>query len=181
MTTERSRAPGRRRRRRRLLRAAFAVAAAVTIIGLTPQPASAGPWAFGHGWQGETMLIGRDHESSGSLFRIWQDILRARYGPDLVHDNPSWTNEEQYWTIVYQREHGVADDGVVGPQTWGAARYVHLRFSSMGGDWEYYVWQDRFALDGYGPRPRRLPSWDGWQLYQGCTGWMTIDHHMPDC
>jgi hypothetical protein len=186
---------GVRSQRRVVARIGAAVAAIVTVIALSTSPASAGTWAFGHGWGSESSVIPGGH-TSGNTVGLWEQMLMARFGASYPFVGPGnwfnhdgvWGPDEQWWTAVWQDQYrtitpGLIVDGYVGPQTWNTAAWWNRTYVYAFGGWEYYQYTDlgwpQISL-------RRLVSWDAWQTSpilcptEGPGGYRQISHPTND-
>lgn len=149
------------------------VLAATPLIA--PSTAGAEVWAFGAAWNGEGHYMGVSYVSSGNAVGVWEQVLINRYDFQCTH-NGTFTSCEDTWTEEYQDDHGVTVDGVVGAQTWSAARWWHLSLDTDWGDWEDWIMQDV----GYSTYERYAP-WDGWMAGPYDCDWYldefeTVDH-----
>lgn len=174
---------------RRSLRAVAAVPLiAAALLLASPAPASANtPWVSGHGWSGESHLAGQGYITDANTVGVWEQALIMRIGIGwFTHDGVWGGNPETWWTNVWQSDHaaitpGLAVDGIVGPQTWSAARFWHLRYASTYQNWETYLYTDQAGGTVYF---QRYIPWDGWQTHPiGCSSefaYKTIGHPIND-
>lgn len=111
---------------------------------VAPGTASAHGWTEPNSWAGSHTL-GRNHLDRGSVVAMWQKMIHAQFGGGCEGlggctyktDGIFGTNTHDR-TIVWQAFYraslvpGMSVDGVVGPQTWNAARFFNLH--RVGGD-----------------------------------------------
>jgi hypothetical protein len=168
------------------------VAVVMGVILSGQQSASAETWAFGHGWQGNRSLVGTNYATAGKAVGLWKNILVATFGcgavpmPSAPGAQNWYGNAEQWYTTLWQQKYNVPNpDGVVGPNSWAAARWYNLKRFYVDGDYEYYVYIDAFTRAQLPFAFRRFVPWDGWQvdaLWNPNNGslpyfhqWVTID------
>ena len=76
----------------------------------------------------------------------------------------------------FQGKHGLSQDGIVGPQTWGAL-YKTLRSANSSGGWDYY-----YVDSGIGNDYRKSVSsgvWDLFEFTHGTYKWCQINSSSP--
>jgi hypothetical protein len=133
---------------------ATVVLAALTLVA--PTPASAHGWTEPNAWAGGHTL-GVNYLDRGSVVALWQRMGHAQFGggcPGSVGCTyrtdgifgQNTHNRTILWQAVYKDV--VPDmvvDGIVGAQTWNAARFFNLRRTSENAGWVYH---------DYGPSAR---------------------------
>lgn len=124
---------------RNAIRAGVASAVLVTALALiTPTPASAHGWTEPNAWSGGHTL-GVSHLDRGSVVALWQRMVHVQFGGGCpgLHGctyktdgifGQNTRNRTILWQAVYRDNlvPGLAVDGIVGPQTWNAARFFNL-------------------------------------------------------
>lgn len=130
------------------------VAVTVAVFSATAVPADAHQWTDPAAWGGGHTIGRTVTVRRGNIVKLWQGMMHARYGgwagqysngsPKI--DGAFGATTENY-TLLWQAEHqpisGIAVDGVVGPQTWNAARWFHLGGPIyVDANWREYRYSD---------------------------------------
>jgi hypothetical protein len=161
---------------------------AVALLVASMSTASANtPWTFGHGWAGESHYAGQGYITNANTVGTWEEVMIKRFNVGLFTNDGIWSGAaETWWTNVWQSNHasitpGLSVDGIVGPQTWAAARFWHLRFSFAYTNWEVHTYTDLAPGTIYF---KRYVPFDGWATHPlGCSSdsaYRTIGHPVND-
>lgn len=159
------------RRRVRIVSTAVLLIASVFVVapgGLeSPRKADAGQWTYPYYW-GNGEWLGNSYTTQGNMVAMWQEFLYARYGAwgmggcgsnctsqGIPIIDGYWGPDTRNYTLFWQAEfHSIAPqvvaDGVVGTNTWNAARYFNLgapTFVTSNSD--YYGYSDLFFQSSY--------------------------------
>lgn len=114
-------------------------------VGSSP-PVAAHGWTDPDSWAGSHTIGVGYSVSSGNIVKLWQRAMAIRYYGSPVADGYFGTTTKNY-TLFWQAEHqpftGIAVDGVVGPQTWNAARFFHVGAPTWtSASWHKYAYED---------------------------------------
>jgi hypothetical protein len=163
--------------KRRGALALAAVSLVVALVAGTASPAGAGQWTEPTTW-GSGTTIGTSATNYGNVVGVWQLFLSTRYRPTSGSPfTPSFTGvfttTTSNYTKVWQLEHaaaGLSVDGIVGPNTWAAARFFHVGANPyQGGGWKYFQYVD---LDGYpGSVPLPYTTVFGTWFFRACPAY----------
>lgn len=134
---------------RRILRG-FTLAAALVVaaIAIAPAPAGAVEWTEPSTW-GAGLQLSTTGNNDGNVVKLWQHILHVRFGgwcspgecsPDISGHFGSITKN---YTTLWQTQHGLTADGIVGNNTWNTARWLHLGPKVyIDSSWYWYEYRD---------------------------------------
>ena len=162
--------PALSRPRRTALAVLTALAMAVSLVA-APSPARAD--AAKGNWNTFHTICNGCTVDEGNLIRFWQTIVMARfygsyYAMTCSFVDGSFGPNTRDWTERMQRQLGVDDDGVVGPNTWTAVRN-QLVLVSSGTTTNIYRYQDSDGVSGaYPVRISYYRSTGYWRFYDDC-------------
>jgi hypothetical protein len=161
----------------------------VAVLALAaPGPASAHQWTEPSSWA-NSHTLGQNYLDRGSVVALWQRMVHVQFGGGCAGthgctyrtDGVFGTNTHNrtiLWQAVYRDNlvPGLAVDGIVGPQTWNAARFFNLH---RVGENTNFVFHDYGPNDSVYERGFSMPyakgfaTWlaEGW----GCDAEI-IDH-----
>jgi hypothetical protein len=87
-----------------------------------------------------------NYVSAGDMVLFWQSKFYTRFGSNYGTSRLDGYSDafDTYATAVWQSSHGIASDGIDGPQTWSTARFWHLNLDTPTA----YAWLGSY-VDNY--------------------------------
>lgn len=158
----------------------------LALLGALAAPAGAHPWTEPAAWSGGHTIGQYSTVNQGGIVATWQSFIHDRYGgfgngsctgcPDRT--DGIFGSRTGSYTSLWQWEHqavvpSLVADGVVGPQTWDAARFFHLGSpAGTWGGWTHYAYSDSVAATPMG----RAPAFATWGVSPCSTAYDGINH-----
>lgn len=155
---------------------------------LAPGTASAHQWTEPNSWA-NSHTLGVNYVNRGSVVALWQRMVHVQFGGGCAGSHgctyrtdgvfgSNTHNRTILWQAVYRDNlvPGMTVDGIVGPQTWNAARFFNLHRVNENANYVFYAYgpNDSIYDRGFGmPFVKPFATWlaAGW----GCESEI-IDH-----
>lgn len=159
--------------------AAVVAAASPSVPFQSPVPAGATPFDNDGGWGDEHTLGYGVGVGQGDVVGLWQHILISSHTsmPGQYMTEVFGTKTRDY-TKLYQAAHGIAVDGIVGTQSWNAARWwVGPPVNPCTTDCDYFFNESGAPLELYqNTRSGGTWKWNGICGYTSSGGFVGTDH-----
>lgn len=134
--------------------------AMVLVIGAMAIPAHAVHWTLGYAFGNTDVLCYGCPKSNSNAAGFWEQALVSHWGLPGTGVDGVFDGGTTVLTQGWQTDHGLTADGVVGSNTWNAARFWHVgQYPKWDdGTWQYWPYND----GGRGPALFVWKPWTTW-------------------